>query len=561
MEQSDFASAATARLLERAGKAVLVVDGGGAVRWANAHARAELPSLAAPGTRLDGFIPGQPLIVSGGRLECEAVDDGWALFLETDGPVFSASQMLDLLPVPIFWKDRAGIYRGCNRAFAEMMNCAPDAMIGKGVYDVCPPDLAAKYHAMDEELMTAGPDAVQRYEWNLASKSGTLRTVQFHKANLLDGDGKVAGLIGMCLDISELRRLERQFSTVFKACPDPITITERATGRYVEVNDAFFSATGWTREEALGRTSLELGIWVDAEDRKALLAVLEPHGRLSNFETRFRRKDGSIFTALVSVETTMLDGVECMILNARDITDRKHEEVLLRQTAEELHRSNADLERFAYVAAHDLQEPCRTICSFAQLLERRCGDQLGGEGREYLAFVSTGAQRMRDLIHGLLRYSRVDRNTLRLDPVDLGLVLQSALADLGDAVAKTGATVSSGELPMVRGDAVQLRQVFVNLIGNALKFQPQGQHPEVSVSASVADGQCEVVIRDNGIGIDPQYADEVFGMFRRLHGGNAYPGTGIGLALVKRIVEAHGGRIWFDSAPGQGCAFHIALPV
>ncbi|HLO78222.1 MAG TPA: ATP-binding protein [Magnetospirillum sp.] len=552
------------RLLERSGRSAWLVDGDGVVLWANSRARRALPALSVAGAGLcdqvAGFTPGGTADLDMGTLVCEPVEGGWAVFLEPEDEHFISAHVLDLIPVPVFWKDLHGVYRGCNLAFSELLGLPVNQIVGKSVEELNCPDMAAKYREMDQQLLESGVGGIQRYEWDALSRGGQIRRSLFHKACLDDGYGNVIGLVGMVMDITDLRRLERKFATVFKACPDPVTITEWSTGRYIDVNDAYFTTTGFTREEALGRTSVELGIWVDAEERQALLAALQAEGRLTNFETRFRRKDGSIFTALVAVEVTELDNVKCLILIAHDISDRKHEEVLLRRTAEELHRSNLELERFAYVAAHDLQEPCRTICSFAQLLERRYGDVLGDEGQEYLGYLSNGAQRMRQLIQGLLRYSRVGTNALRFETVDLNDVVESALTDLAGAIEQASAHIKVGELPCVRGDAVQLRQVVANLVGNALKFQPPGQRPVVELNARRQDDGWQISVADNGIGIEAEYADHVFGMFRRLHGGSAYPGTGIGLAVVKRVMEAHGGRVWVESEPGKGSIFQLTLP-
>ena len=536
------------RLLRMSGRAAWLVDGRGRVRWAGPGAEQPLPQ---------GAVPGQP----GNGLTWEQIDGGWAVVEAPPLVDRSVVQLLDPLSIPIFWKDRNGRYQGCNRAFADLIEQPVSALIGRTVHDLYPAELADKYRAMDEALMAGDAGAVQRYEWEIGTGPGPHRRVQFHKANLLDAAGAVAGVVGMAQDITELVLLEHKFTTVFDVCPDALALTDRYTGFYLDVNKAFEESLGYRRDEVLGRTSVELGIWETVEHRQEMLAQLGTQGNLRNFETRFRRKDGTAFTALISVEAAVLDGRDCLVMSGTDITARKQEEILLRRTADELHRSNAELERFAYVAAHDLQEPCRTICSFAQLLERRCGDALGEDGRDYLTYLSDGAQRMRELVQGLLGYSRLNSNALRFDTVELQDIVASALADLADAIRHTGAEICVGALPAVRGDAVQLRQVMSNLIGNGLKFQPKGQAPRIEIAARRAEECWLITVRDNGIGIAPEYVDEVFGMFRRLHGGGAYPGTGIGLAVVKRIVEAHGGRIWVESTPGRGASFCLTLPL
>jgi PAS domain S-box-containing protein len=357
-----------------------------------------------------------------------------------------------------------------------------------------------------------------------------------------------------------LRRTEAKFATVFRACPDVITITERATGRYIEVNDAFERVLGWTKPEVIGRTSRELGIWPTPEERDRMLAALGESPRLEDYEARFCRRSGEVFTALVAMEQVDLSGERCLILVARDISQRKAEEMLLRRTAEELERSNMELERFAYVAAHDLLEPCRTICSFAQMLERKYTSALDDEGREYLDFLVGGAQRMRELIQGVLGYSRAGMAAAQMIEVDLAELARVVLADLGSAVEAADAEIDVVPLPVVRGDPAQLRQLLVNLVGNGLKFHAEGRPPRIRIGCAARDGEWCLSVEDNGIGIAAEYQDDIFTIFRRLHGPDRYSGAGIGLAVARRIVDAHGGRIWVESKPGWGSRFFFTLP-
>jgi light-regulated signal transduction histidine kinase (bacteriophytochrome) len=232
----------------------------------------------------------------------------------------------------------------------------------------------------------------------------------------------------------------------------------------------------------------------------------------------------------------------------------------LADQAEELRRSNRDLEQFAYVASHDLQEPLRKVASFTQLLAKRYGDQLDERGLQYVGFAVDGAKRMQRLIQDLLGFSRVGRVGGEVTDVDLEASLGRALENLEEAIAEAGAVVTHDPLPTVRGESALLDQLFQNLVGNAVKFRDPTRPPRVHVSARRVADSWELECRDNGIGIDPQYAERVFVIFQRLHPKDLYEGTGIGLALCKKIVEFHGGRIWIADEPGDGTSIRWTLP-
>ncbi|MBV8087230.1 MAG: hypothetical protein JO247_20665 [Chloroflexi bacterium] len=238
---------------------------------------------------------------------------------------------------------------------------------------------------------------------------------------------------------------------------------------------------------------------------------------------------------------------------------RKRADDTLRHRAEELARSNADLEQFAYVASHDLQEPLRSVVSYLQLLEKRYRGQLDERADKYIAYSVDGSRRMQALINDLLTYSRVGRRDESLARLSMAEALDRAIRNLQSAIEQTGATVSCGPLPELTADSRQMIQLFQNLLGNALKFRGDSP-PAIHVSAEREGPDWRFRVRDNGIGLEMQYSDRIFVLFQRLHSRKDYEGTGIGLALCKKIVERHGGRIWVESAPGLGSSFFFTLP-
>jgi signal transduction histidine kinase len=227
----------------------------------------------------------------------------------------------------------------------------------------------------------------------------------------------------------------------------------------------------------------------------------------------------------------------------------------------ELQRSNEDLQQFAYAASHDLQEPLRMVSSFVQLISERYGDRIGKEGAEFVHFVVDGVQRMQELINDLLAYARLDRSGAPRDVVDCEKALGLALDNLRMALNDSGAEVTHGPLPEVRGDEIQIVQLLQNLVGNAVKFRRPDRPPKIRVEAARGPKEWTFSVQDNGIGMDPIYSEQIFRIFERLHGRETYPGTGIGLAICKKLVERHDGRIWVDAKRDEGCVFHFTLPL
>jgi PAS domain S-box-containing protein len=289
-------------------------------------------------------------------------------------------------------------------------------------------------------------------------------------------------------------------------------------------------------------------------------------------EVELTRTDKSTFTAeFMRSQIVENNRVVGGVVLFKDITERKQAAEALEHKAAELTRSNAELEQFAFVASHDLQEPLRKIRAFGDRLQMKCESALPAEGADYLGRMQNAAARMQTLIADLLTFSRVISRTEPFVEVDLAQVTREVLGDLEVRVEKAGATVTVGSLPKIEADPMQMRQLLQNLIGNALKFQASGVKPQIEITASVVKGRdeydeadipvCELTVQDNGIGFDEKYLEKIFAVFQRLHNRQEYEGTGIGLAVCRRIVDRHGGSITARSKPGAGATFIVRLPV
>jgi signal transduction histidine kinase len=277
-------------------------------------------------------------------------------------------------------------------------------------------------------------------------------------------------------------------------------------------------------------------------------------------ETRLAAGDEEIRMWLsVSADPLVLEGKRHAIVALNNITERKRYEAELRQTAEELRRSNQELEQFAYIASHDLQEPLRQARAFSQLLGDRCRNKLDAKAEQYLNFIVDGATRMTELIRDLLAYSRVGVRP-RPQAAPCQEALEVALANLQASIAEADARVTHDELPTIVAEPTHLVQLFQNLLGNAIKFRRPGVMPKVHVGARRDGGNWVFSVKDNGIGMAAKYYERVFLIFQRLHNREEYAGTGIGLAICKKIVEQYEGRMWIDSTVGQGSTFYFSLP-
>jgi PAS domain S-box-containing protein len=363
-------------------------------------------------------------------------------------------------------------------------------------------------------------------------------------------------------EIAEREQAESRFSAMAQSAVEAI-VSADSTGHILTWNNGARAIFGYTADEVVGQPLTRLmperyhaahqrGLErMGATGESALMGtVLELNGL---------RKDGLEFPLELTLSTWTSGEGRFYGGIIRDITERRRAEQELRHTAAELVQSNAELAQFAYVASHDLQEPLRAVAGCVQLLQQRYREQLDAHAHELIAHAVAGATRMHTLIQDLLAYSRVGTRHEPLQPTDCAMVLKDALADLEVSIRESRAVVTAAQLPTVMADPAQLRQVLQNLIGNALKFRGE-EPPYIHIGVERQGGEWVLVVGDNGIGIDPQYFERIFQMFQRLHTQREYTGSGIGLAICKKIVERHGGRIWVTSEPGKGTTFSFSIP-
>jgi PAS domain S-box-containing protein len=323
-------------------------------------------------------------------------------------------------------------------------------------------------------------------------------------------------------------------------------------------NPAWSRTLGYDDDELATTPYIDL---IHPDDQAAARSVIERlvgGGNAIEFVCRIRRRDGMWRHILWSGQGAPEDA--CFYVVGKDITERRRLDQELENRAERLERINAELQDFAYIASHDLSEPLRMITSYLQLLQRRYQGQLDETADEFIHYAVDGAERMKLLIDDLLQYSRIGSAEVQRVAVDADAVLGGVLRSLEGAILERGATVAHDPLGTVKGDATQIGQLLQNLVANAIKFARDDAPAEVRIERIDEPREWHVVVRDNGIGIEERHAERIFKMFGRLHGREEYAGTGIGLAICRRIADRHAGRIWVESTPGSGSAFHVSIP-
>ncbi len=359
-----------------------------------------------------------------------------------------------------------------------------------------------------------------------------------------------------------LRVAEQNMFSVFNTTPTPLVMINQQ-GKIELTNQALCELFDYDGDELIGQS---IEILIPEEFRQNHAQYMEGYNKkpekramAERADLHARAKDGRRFPVEIGLNPVQLNQVPKVIASVTDITEHKKQLVTLRSYMSKLQNSNENLEQFAYVASHDLQEPLRMVSSYTQLLASRYQNKLDEDANEFIKYAVNGAKRMQALIQDLLRFSRLSSEVIKKEHIDANELYDNALKNLRLAISDTNTLVTKDDLPMIWGDIGQLKMLFQNLIGNAIKYGDLKKNNQIHVSVERINDMWQFCVKDNGIGIQPEYFERIFVIFKRLHGAQEYDGTGIGLALCKRVIDTHGGEIWVESEYGQGSRFYFSL--
>jgi PAS domain S-box-containing protein len=496
--------------------------------------------------------------------------------------------VIDSSPNAIYVKDKEGCYRLMNTPGASLFNKSVEEIIGQDDTAFLPPEVAALVKANDSKILANGTCEILE---ETIFVQGEWRTYLATKSVYRDSSGNIEGLVGFSRDITRLKQAqealqqanaqleqkveartaelvqanaalaesEQRLRLFIENAPSAIAMFD-CQMRYLAVSRRWLTDYSLGEQDIIGRSHYEVFPSIPERWKQEYQSVLD--GEIVKCEEdSFQQTDGRTDWLRYELHPwyNSTGEVGGIIMFMEVITFRKEAERKLQLANAELTRSNQELEQFAYVASHDLREPLRKIKSYTELLDENYQGQLDAKADKYITYIVDGTVRMQNLITDLLTYSRVGKGDVKQEPVALGTVLEQTLTDLSSTIEENSALVTVKPLPTVKANPTQMVQLFQNLIANALKFRREAT-PEIHVEAQLQDDRWLICVRDNGIGIKPQYLERIFEIFQRLHSRDKYPGTGIGLAICRKIVKSHGGSIWVESEPGLGTTFYFSLP-
>jgi PAS domain S-box-containing protein len=471
-------------------------------------------------------------------------------------PAALLAAIVDSSDDAIISKDLNGAITSWNKSAERLFGYAADEAIGQSITILIPAD------RLDEEAeilrrLRSG-ERIDHFETIRRRKDGTPREISLTISPVRDASGKVVGASKIARDITDIRQSQRArllLSAIVDSSDDAI-ISKDLNGVITSWNSGAERLFGYTAEEVIGKSVTLLMPPERVHEEPEILGRLQNGARVDHFETVRRRKDGTLLE--ISLTISPIRDLNGKVIGAskiaRDITERRRNEARIR-------RANQDLEQFAFSASHDLQEPLRTLKIYSELLGARYADKLDGQALEFLDFLRSGATRMEMLVRDLLAYTHaINSNAAANEIADASDVFEDVCEGMAGPIAETGAMITSEALPAVQMHRMHLQQLFQNLIGNAIKYRHVDRTPVIHITASRQGASWLFSVSDNGIGIAPEFKEKIFGLFKRLHTSEEYPGTGIGLAICQRIVDRYYGRIWVDSEVGHGSTFRFCVP-
>ncbi|MBE3037181.1 MAG: PAS domain S-box protein [Candidatus Atribacteria bacterium] len=477
-----------------------------------------------------------------------------------------SENIIDTIREPLIVLDQDLRVITASRSFYEFFKVNPKETVGQLIYDLG--NKQWDIPKLRELLETILPQKTTFDNYEVEHDFATIgrRLMLLNARQIQRVLGKERIILLAIEDITELKQIEddrkkleivTERANIIDVMPDGLTISNMK-GTIIIVNKAFIEITGFKEEEIVGKQTVDLfKELVKPDDNKRVLDSLNAVLReetTPTIEFTIISKSGkeTTFARTTSIVKNSAGTPQKIIAIFNDITRRKLAE-------QDLKRSNIDLEKFAYVASHDLQEPLRMMASYISLLEKRYKDKLDSDANDFISFIVDGAKRMQQLINDLLAFSRAGASSKPFENIDMESVLKIAELNLGLAIKESKAKITWEPLPVIKADEAQMVQIFQNLIDNAIKFRDK-EPPIIHISAKQEESDWIFWVKDNGIGIDPKYFDRIFLIFQRLHNRDKYPGTGIGLAIVKRIVESYGGRVWIESELQKGSTFYFTIP-
>jgi PAS domain S-box-containing protein len=471
--------------------------------------------------------------------------------------------VVENIPNMIFVKEARELkFVRVNRAGEELLGHPREALLGRNDYDFFPKEQADCFTSMDREVLEKRA-LLDVPEESILTKDGRRRFLHTKKVPLFDGTGRPAFLLGISEDITDWKQAQERFRLAVESSPSGMAMVDDK-GRIVLVNAETERLFGYRREELIGQ-SIDMLVPERFRGqhhhlRASFLSRPEARSMGAGRDLFGLRRDGTEFPVEIGLNPIQTATGTLVLSALMDITERKRAEDEVRRARERAETVNQELEAFSYSVSHDLRAPLRHIGGFVDMLRRRALSSLDETSQKYLDTIAKSSKRMGDLIDDLLVFSRMGRVEMGRAKVPLAPVVAEILRELQEDVKGRKIDWKIDPLPEVQGDPAMLRQVFINLISNAVKYTRTRLEARIEIGARSSNGDTVVFVRDNGIGFDAQYAHKLFGVFQRLHGAEEFEGTGIGLANVRRIIQRHGGRTWAEGEPDRGATFYVSLP-